>query len=432
MKEKLYAPGLIIPAKFYTQLFLYRAGRLTRQFNEIRNTSNSTFVGLCYVWQFVVKRLGYLLRHMRAYTQLSEVQNEIARREDLGGACLAVHLIGGVGDYLMAARFLLDLTKQVEPFSFDVFCGNQKTVAWIFGSVPGFQSSRSEFLFENLKDCYDASVKLGHRMDIDIPNVTSEGMLESPLLRASLCAAMHRLASFNASARQHPRRDNQVARDVVAIGATRMNFAHRMFGLNDKISRYPLAVLPAALERYGLARIAYVTVHNGYDPNVVVLNRSSTKFYPHFADVIALVKKSFPDIQFVQIGTSNSAIVERSDFNLVGRTSLPDVASIIAGAFCHLDVESGLVHMAHCVGTPAAVVFGPTPIDYFGYAENRNVAPHSCGDCWGTQETWMTFCPKGHKTPVCTTQPPAIVAQAIIDSLDGIGASINQSETATI
>jgi hypothetical protein len=80
----------------------------------------------------------------------------------------------------------------------------------------------------------------------------------------------------------------------------------------------------------------------------------------------------------------------------------------------HIDNEGGLVHLARCFGTRSTVVFGPTPIDYFGYEENQNIPPSAYGGCWFITESWMSHCPRGFATPICTEQEPATIARMIL------------------
>jgi ADP-heptose:LPS heptosyltransferase len=102
------------------------------------------------------------------------------------------------------------------------------------------------------------------------------------------------------------------------------------------------------------------------------------------------------------------------NLNLIKRTSLQQAAGLIKAALMHIDNEGGLVHLARCLGVESAVVFGPTPSNYFGYPGNVNIDPAFCGGCWWSTETWMDRCPRGFEAARCMTeQPPDSVAAAI-------------------
>lgn len=170
-----------------------------------------------------------------------------------------------------------------------------------------------------------------------------------------------------------------------------------------------------ALERFGLTGRNFVTVHNGFDTNFVIAGQRATKCYPHFAEVATGLKAARPDLIVVQIGTTTSDPMPGVDLNLIGQTSLREVAGLLRATALHLDNEGGLVHLAACYGRRSLVVFGPTPSDYFGYPHNINVDPVRCGGCWWIDELWMDRCPRGMAQPECMfTQPPErIVALAL-------------------
>ncbi|WP_025824338.1 glycosyltransferase family 9 protein [Asaia astilbis] len=337
---------------------------------------------------------------------------------------LSIKIVGGIGDYMIAMRFIADLALASEPFSVDIYCGQPDVVEWVFKSVKCFNTARSEFLFDRTAQHYDASVWLSHAIVIDVPDFASRHLVSAPRLREALLTAVERSKPLKEFAFRRPVPDNQIARLAVRAGCTRMTFSHWIFGIDPTNSQHKLHVERSATSRFGLDAVPYVTIHNGHDRNVVLLGQTSTKFYPRFSEVVCKVRQEFPHIKFLQVGTKDDIRIENTDFDLRGQTSLPEVAGLIDKALCHLDVESGLVHMAHCLETPAVVVFGPTPVDYFGYPDYSAIPPQACGDCWATQDTWMALCPRGHKVPVCTQQSPDLIAQALSARLANMTSSM--------
>ncbi len=124
-----------------------------------------------------------------------------------------------------------------------------------------------------------------------------------------------------------------------------------MSGLEYGGDAIDVAWSDSARQRYGLESRPYVTVHNGYDPNMVVSHARATKCYPHFDQVIDQLRASHPDVTFVQIGIHTSEKIETTDINLISKTTLPEAAGLIRGALFHIDNESGLVHLAAAMGT---------------------------------------------------------------------------------
>jgi ADP-heptose:LPS heptosyltransferase len=207
--------------------------------------------------------------------------------------------------------------------------------------------------------------------------------------------------------------DSFLAQKAIYANRGRRDYLHFMSGLSYSTDAIDIQATEAARLRLGLDKCPYVTVHNGYDPNMVVSHARATKCYPHFGQVIAMLRASHPDVTFVQIGIHTSQPIEEADLNLIGRTSLPEAAGLIRGALFHMDNEGGLVHLAAAMGRPSCVVFGPTSSRYFGYPTNINVDPNFCGGCWWVNATWMNHCPRGFATARCMTEQPAtIVARA--------------------
>jgi ADP-heptose:LPS heptosyltransferase len=188
-----------------------------------------------------------------------------------------------------------------------------------------------------------------------------------------------------------------------------------MAGIGYGGDRLPIAVDDVAFVQHGLRPAGYVTLHNGFDPRFFTQNDRATKCYPHFGEVARLLKQRWPGLTIVQLGTRTSERVADADLNLIGATTLPQAAGLIAHARLHIDNEGGLVHLARCLGVTCCVVFGPTPASYFGYAGNINIEPTFCGGCWWMTETWMDTCPRGFAAPRCMSeQDPRVVASSIV------------------
>jgi SAM-dependent methyltransferase len=86
-----------------------------------------------------------------------------------------------------------------------------------------------------------------------------------------------------------------------------------------------------------------------------------------------------------------------------------------------VDGESGLVHLRRQLGGKSVALFGPTPVEYFGYPENVNIVAEVCGDCMWMTEDWYVNCLKGLDKPACLESIRAeTVLRAVRESLDGL------------
>jgi ADP-heptose:LPS heptosyltransferase len=145
----------------------------------------------------------------------------------------------------------------------------------------------------------------------------------------------------------------------------------------------------------------YVTVHHGADPHFVG-NTLQTKNWrrEHWEAVIERLRTRH-GVEVVQLGTANEQRLTGARHEFMGHTNARETALIIRRARAHLDTEGGLVHMARAAHTPALVLFGPTPVDFFGYRQNVNLAAGACRECWWSTRDWQARCPRGMATPAC-------------------------------
>lgn len=92
--------------------------------------------------------------------------------------------------------------------------------------------------------------------------------------------------------------------------------------------------------------------------------------------------------QVVQIGSFDDALIE-GVFDARG-WGLPVTATLIEHAWRCVMVESGMAHLARAVRPltdrrPTIVLFGPTPIQAYGYPGHENLTNENCPSCfWGS------------------------------------------------
>jgi hypothetical protein len=335
---------------------------------------------------------------------------------------VAITVSGGLGDLIVIARCIRDMAAEVEPFYLDIFAPSPSLASWVFSAVPGFKGAYPDSLDNLSGQDYDLRLRMNQTVVVVHESISWVGLREAPRLldcvRQMIRTRRH--DGLEPYILNHPRLDNGLARKAVYSNRNRNNFLHSMVGINYVGDELPIEFDEAALNLFGLEGQKFVTLHNGFDTNFVIAGRRATKCYPHFAKVVAGLKAARPDLILVQLGTTTSEPLPGVDLNLIGKTSLREVAGLLRMSALHLDNEGGLVHLAACYGRRSLVVFGPTPSDYFGYPGNINIDPIHCGGCWWIDELWMDRCPRGMAQPECMfSQPPeklVMVALAALDS----------------
>jgi ADP-heptose:LPS heptosyltransferase len=350
----------------------------------------------------------------RREAALAAIANDLGE----GEPSIGIRVSGGIGDYVVIARFMRDLLAHSKEPRLDVYCSDPANASWVFASVPGFRSAQHDILFDRYLPFYDLAMRVSQFALVHEEHVNWDKLRAMPGLAARIDAMLRFRPSIESFVQQHPYTDNFLAMKAVYDNRTRRDYLHSMAKLKYGGDQLALPVDSDTLVAQALGDRPYITVHNGFDTGYVISGDWATKCYPHFAAVVAKVRQALPNYAIVQIGTSTSKPIPGVDLNLVSKTTLKQVTAVISRASLHLDNEGGLVHVAACLGVPACVVFGPTPSAYFGYPSNHNIDPVFCGGCWWIKKTWMDCCPRGYSEARCMhEQPPEYVADRVIAAL---------------
>jgi hypothetical protein len=336
------------------------------------------------------------------------------------GLLVAVRINGGIGDCVVIARFLRDLSAQTEPLVLDIFYDSPQLAAWVFASLPECRSVRDATLWPEMTSGYPVALSVSQFVLVETTELPPPRLLrECPRFGTAVKSIMRFRSKIDIMVERHPYMDGFLAQTAVYMNFTRADFLHAMAGIAYSGPRLALPLDDHVIGRWALSGRPYITINNGFDVSFVMGSRSSTKCYPHFAEVVRLLKARYRGLIVVQLGASSSTPIPGVDVGLVGATSLAEAAAIISSAILHVDNEGGLVHIASSLGVRSCVIFGPTSADYFSYPENINLRPGFCGGCWWTNMTWMERCPRGFGEARCMhEQSPEAVVEAVRSHLD--------------
>lgn len=158
-----------------------------------------------------------------------------------------------------------------------------------------------------------------------------------------------------------------------------------LFSINDTMVHIPLC--DEYRERFEQLKLPdrYITINFGwgYNRHEGDKNYIPNKVWPveRYEEFLKLFKKTHPDIVIVQLGMKDSYNIKGVDRYVFGE-NIETVKYILQDSLLHIDCEGGLVHIATQLGTKCAVLFGPTPVHYFGYPQNINIVSEVCSDCY--------------------------------------------------
>lgn len=233
-----------------------------------------------------------------------------------------------------------------------------------------------------------------------------------PGLAEVIARAAPRLASVRGIVDRHPHLDGLWARLNLAAGRQRGDALAWSAGLAGEAPgawhEAPLtlglqAVDAGPLLEMSAAGAPWLTIHDGFDTSARLAPGQAVKCWPmaHWQALVQAIKARHPALRIVQIGGRTSRPIAGVDACLVGRIGFGQALWLLKGARLHIDGESGMVHAARALGTPAVVLFGPTDAEFFGYAANCNLDAGACVPCWWSTPDWMGRCPRGLEQPVC-------------------------------
>jgi len=339
---------------------------------------------------------------------------------------VAVHGTGSLGDFCSHMMFIQEFNRKYGPMEIDFYCHPKKVddAQFMFAQAHFVKNVISVNYLHSLKSNYDLLIRNHYLLDYEIMDAGRILHLNADLLNA-IDTSKTRLEPYRFIFDSLPFLDGVFARSISWRG---MNLADALgYVANVPVDRTTIPFLVpdvkayGVLERHGLAHRRYVTVHDGFDTSYIPLNKTVTKCWPllHWNNLVALLKKKFPDLVIVQIGSTNSRGIDGVDLDLRKQTTLDEAAWILKQSLLHIDGESGLVRLAHALHTKSVVMFGPTGEEFFGLEGNINLTSEKCGDCWWSTQNWLSQCPRGLATAECMESiAPATVAEHVEDYFD--------------
>ncbi|UCV13410.1 glycosyltransferase family 9 protein [Quatrionicoccus australiensis] len=324
---------------------------------------------------------------------------------DIDPVCILIYGSGGFGDMLYLSSILpAFFSRFVSPRivvvhenpAVNVIFSNNP---YVFSCVHLHGEKLSEFLdLSSSIDIFDLIAEVRYAISYIAPPL-------SRVPRDFLRVANSRSLDYQKYVRYSwPYLNNSFANEVVKSGMSKLD----VLGYSGYLpvdSKTQLNYFPRfsmTQENYSaLSDKCYVTVHHGSDKNMSNFGGLQTKNLPisTWADIVSILKDS--GIYTVQLGDANEELIDGVDLDLRGATSFDETACLMKFASVHLDTEGGLVHVARAMNTLAVVMFGPTPLKFFGYSQNINLGSKSCENCWWTTKTWAIKCPSGYKQPAC-------------------------------
>jgi hypothetical protein len=338
-----------------------------------------------------------------------------------GTVQIAIRIRGGVGDALIAARWIYDITPIINKngnVAVDVYYALPQNIEFIFAHFECVRFIYDDSAFACVHMHYDLALIINHLGSLGEVSRNDARVRDIPGLVALLESHARTADTYKqfTDKHYHPVANSGFTEFARAKRLKRYAVLYDQTGLQFRSLSLPLAL--AGLEQlvqYNLTN-KYITVHDGWDSQLRLADGRPTKTYPLalWRSLVLKLKRRFNGISIVQLGGHQGGQIDGVDLSLKNRVDLATAARVLQGALLHIDTDSGLVHIAACIGTKSVVLFGPTDMEYFGYDTNYNISPGECGNCWMSARSWLPSCHLGDVVPRCmmSISPDVVVAAA--------------------
>jgi hypothetical protein len=311
---------------------------------------------------------------------------------------------GGVGDNIILLPILREIYNQNKKYhNFTIYSQFPELLQHFlpeFEDIQSIQTGVKKHLTQYLTI-------------IDVPNFffpnVEEVELGEPLARC-FDAWRNAYADWGLLIRRFPQSCHQIAQKSVSMGIHRVDLPRYLLNLECEDYSYPFVTWPDSMSR------PYITIHDGYDTSMDLAQGFSTKNWPveNWTKFVQEFKNQFPGYEVIQLGTKKSRPIPGAFHKLLGKLTFPETLQELAHSSCHVDGESGLVHARRMLKKPSVVMFGPTPMEYYGYPENENIASSTCYPCFWIQPHWQHGCIlNGGGEPPCmkAIEPGTVMAR---------------------
>ena len=352
----------------------------------INQTDTATLVKGDLVRQYDVPEQRIILGAERSFPLAARIYTQSSCILTGGRLRVAFFLPGGLGDCLRARKPILAMLRFLkgapcEPIIYGRHAEFLQVACEDF-AVP-LVAADEDYYRDEAADC-DMALYVGYFWGLD--SFREERFAE---LAPDLLDPLRKFCSCIREYGLDPARvtDNGLHYARCRLRGWNAYASFNMSGILEMDDQLPY--LPRPTMEMGDASVPYVTLNVGWG----VSDMPSSKLWPLqcWEKLVKSLKREYPQLKVIQLGDAGAPRLQAVDDWCLG-TPFTKVKRLLSYSQIHLDTEGGLVHLATHLGTRCVVLFGPTPIYYFGYPENDNIMAGTCHDCYQLESTyWMCY-----------------------------------------
>jgi hypothetical protein len=331
---------------------------------------------------------------------------------------VAFSVTGGIGDMVMQKCFITALVSLLGNCSVDIFnVDTQEMLVFLYQNAPFINCILPNLGIRYDSNCkkYSLSIFIEGGAFIRVDHVDQNAFKDDPKTVERIGRIVkyceHECASMSIPVHTFLTRRMYLKKDCYSWfdcgGALTVN------------RKVTIPLTDSGMEWYkntGLHGKKYITMDcgNGKCSDERLVSKSWPLEY--FEKLTGMIHSDIPGMIVVQVGALGVKKIEGADQRIIGE-KFENLAIVLKNSRLHIDIDGGLVHIASQLGTKCAVMFGPTPMRFYGYENNINISAGKCECCFGLYKN-MYECAKGMNKPECMYDiKPEMVMDKIRDVL---------------
>ncbi len=300
---------------------------------------------------------------------------------------IGVEALGGMGDLIIAAKYVCALEKYFgTDVIIDILCNNKdlcyKNVIFPKNSVYTKEDAPNYDLYISFIRFPVIESYIPNRLN---KKVSAYIETVNQFHQKNLFISKNAFLGLAISMMRGRTRENQGDINNL-LGMDKLDFK-----LESNLDIY------SVLQKFGINTPNYITIQTGSGrcwENI----KNETRQWPeeYYRRFVRLLKDKYPEVQIIQIGSKKQTPISGVDIDLRDQTDMEEAFSLLKHAKLHISQEGGMVHARHFLGGGTSVVlFGPTDERFYGYPENINLSRRICPfACEWIEDDWMRKCIK--------------------------------------
>lgn len=340
------------------------------------------------------------------------------------GISIALKYGPGLGDAVVKKKFFTEFVDMAPNCRLDIYSpGVGGIIHSLYDDQPNLNAVIDDggALYTKHKSRYDLAFTVAFMLDVDVVKYEKLKAI-APIFAERMEKLQNACKVYNLSSVGVIQRFVHFHR-MKFLGLNYYTYLNstRVFDIRNHEVHIPLDAMYEEEYRRLCLPNKYITVNYGGGVDASSKNNSIAKDWPfeHVGKFVQLFKKKYSGIGVVQVGSKGTLELGGVNVYVLGE-SLELVKYVLQGSLLHVDKEGGLVHLATQLGTKCIVCFGPTQVEYFGYAENINVCSGNCHGCHCLYDGF-DVCARGMEKPECMWEiTPEMVMEKIGEYLEEV------------